>query len=297
MKNRIVNMMTDNGEGEAGNTEAVKRISLVDLVSGKKTHATIEPGTAPRDVVKTLGLNPGRTKLMKGKGGDVFGDDENLFTALPDGGVVYYGTPAYAGGEELPVDIGALPPGFWPQVSAEDSLKSFQELVARITTKSGTHATPWEHGQDEHGEHPEFDFPWEQPVRVIARPSDTVHVLSRLTRTQPSAIKVERAEVPYWQERGFTKNGIRYEGYARVPGVGAWKVHMEESPSGHVEICILFPDGKPEALQQHPKSPCFSKRGLSGNWFRVNIIGGCKSASAGLAEVELVLNESFSRYA
>jgi hypothetical protein len=75
--------------------------------------------------------------------------------------------------------------------------------------------------------------------------------------------------------------------------VKAWKGKAEEGASGFVDIFI---QNIPIELEKHPKRPCFSRRGFS-DWFKVNLIGGCRSLSAAIMEVETILHECFNRYA
>jgi len=106
-----------------------------------------------------------------------------------------------------------------------------------------------------------------------------------LARPVPARRVVQRTEVPYWQQQGWTGNGDEHVGYFRTP-TGSWHGRATVSPSGEVRIYIKEP---PESLRAHPHWPCFRWR-LKG-WYEVHHFGAADLSSAILA-VEQILREA-----
>jgi len=101
-------------------------------------------------------------------------------------------------------------------------------------------------------------------------------------------ILVSRDTRSYWEQRGWTRSGFKYEGYYRTP-FGSWKGKAEVSFSGRVELFIHKP---PEALENHSHWACF--RGQWGGWYFIHTNEPIADLSSGILAVEKILLEAHS---
>jgi len=103
-----------------------------------------------------------------------------------------------------------------------------------------------------------------------------------------SRILVQRHPRPYWEERGWRRDGRTYHG-AYQTTFGSWRGQVTESPSGRVEVFIYNP---PSVLELHPHWACFNKRG--DNVYFVHPVTPITDVSAGIISVEKTINEAYA---
>jgi len=237
----------------------MKKITVVIAESGKFNDLDILPGTTAGDVLKTIELPDGYV-LSSGKGQEPFGKDEVIYDAVADGAKVYASTP---------VEVGFGP--LFTKSSFLNGLTSFIGEFARgindlcnsnaNSNASGKHSPP-------------------RCIKTVAK--------SRNVTGKPGIKVVERAELPYWQQRGWKKTHGRYYGYFRTK-YGSFSGKATVSASGRMEMFIKDP---PECLSKHSHWPCFMLR-ERGWYFIHNNRAGYFDLSSGLLDVENILTEAY----
>jgi hypothetical protein len=242
----------------------VKHITVIPAAGGANTDLVIEPGTTPRDIRRQLNLDENFI-LTCGRGAEAFGDDEDLYPRVPDGSKLYAATP---------VEVGNL----------DDLLRSLSlKTPSSPWPKSTLVASPlpsfFKGGADNLNTRFKFNppLPFPKPVMV-----------SRISAPPSSVLLVQREPMPYWQERGWTRQGNEFTGYYRSK-VGAWKGRAEVSPSGNARLFIHQP---PEFLKGHPHWICFHPQ--RGGWYSIHTTDDAE-LSAAMLRVEEILNEAFWR--
>ena len=123
------------------------------------------------------------------------------------------------------------------------------------------------------------------PVKVETQPKPC---MSSSIQRRGSAM-VQRAQTPYWKERGWRQNNGGYQGHFQTP-FGSWPGYATVSPGGRVEMFISNP---PEALHKHPHWPCFRAR--SDGWFFIHPVTRVPDVSAGLLGVEKTIQEAYEK--
>ncbi len=110
-----------------------------------------------------------------------------------------------------------------------------------------------------------------------------------LVRGRAPAIRVERREIPYWRERGWTRTGRTYAGSYQTP-YGAVYGLIEEGLSGHIEFYIYDP---PREIRDHSHWTCFVPHG--DDWYLVHMAKRPMDVSSGLLTIERLLTEAYRR--
>ncbi len=128
--------------------------------------------------------------------------------------------------------------------------------------------------------------PVRTPPRVVV--SRKYEPPSSVAKRLGARVVVYRIPIPYWQERGWNKNGGNYTGSFQTP-FGQWPGHVTESPGGRVEVFIHNP---PPVLESHPHWPCFNKR--DGGWYFVHPVTRIADVSAGILGVEKTIMEAYA---
>ncbi|MGZ5506541.1 MAG: hypothetical protein ACXWJX_14155 [Limisphaerales bacterium] len=195
-----------------------KRITAVIAESGAYHDLQIAPGTTARDIRGQLGLSD--SYLISKRGGQPFGDDENIYGAIADGEKLLLSTPVEVG-------IGGFR-AFRPGGSIDDWLENvgIRQPIQKVA-----------------------------PASFNSLPS----IPTAPTFHWPAARKpilVQRDSRPIWEQRGWTRSGDDYHGYYRTK-FGSWNGKAKVSPSGRVELFIRNP---PTALESHEHWICFRQQ-------------------------------------
>lgn len=98
---------------------------------------------------------------------------------------------------------------------------------------------------------------------------------------------VQRAQTPYWKERGWQQQGSDFTGRFQTQ-FGSWPGYIKISPSGRIEVFIANP---PSKLESHPHWPCFRAR--ENGWYFIHATTPVRDASAGILSTEKTLTEAF----
>jgi hypothetical protein len=118
-------------------------------------------------------------------------------------------------------------------------------------------------------------------------PASIRELFSRVVRGRGPAIKVQRRQVPYWQERGWTRNGNTYTGTYQTR-YGAFWGEIGEHSASDIEFFLYMPS---DEIRRHSHWVCFQHRG--NDWYLVHM-GKCpKDVGSGLLTIERLITEAF----
>ena len=111
--------------------------------------------------------------------------------------------------------------------------------------------------------------------------------LWQTVRGRAPAIAVQRREIPYWQERGWTFHDNIYRG-AYQTRFAAFQGYIEVGWSGRMSFFLYQPS--PE-IRGHSHWVCFQDRG--DGWYLVHMARQPKDASSGIMTVERLITEAY----
>jgi hypothetical protein len=117
-------------------------------------------------------------------------------------------------------------------------------------------------------------------------PAAIREILSRFVRGRGPAIPVERRQVPYWQERGWTRTGDTYGGSYQTP-YGAFQGWIEQQSSGQLSF---FLHGPSQQIRRHSHWTCFQDRG--DGWYLVHMGRAPRDVSSGIMTIERLITEA-----
>jgi len=120
-------------------------------------------------------------------------------------------------------------------------------------------------------------------------PASLRELLSRVVRGQSPSIPVQRRQVPYWQERGWTRQGNTYSGNYQTP-YGAFQGWIEQQRSGHIDFYLYNPS---QEIQSHNHWTCFQHRG--NDWYLVHMGRQPKDVGSGIMTIERLIKEAFEQ--
>jgi hypothetical protein len=118
-------------------------------------------------------------------------------------------------------------------------------------------------------------------------PSSIRDLLSRVVRGHAPTIPVQRRQIPYWQERGWTHNGNQYTGSYQTP-YGAFQGWIEEQRSGRADFYVYNPSNE---IRSHSHWTCFQHRG--NDWYLVHMAREPKDVSSGIITIERLITEAY----
>ena len=109
-----------------------------------------------------------------------------------------------------------------------------------------------------------------------------------MVRGRGPAILVQRREIPYWRERGWTRDGSKYTGSYQTP-YGAFQGWIEERWSGSINFFLYRPSAE---IQRHSHWVCFTARG--DDWYLVHMARRPKDVSSGIITIERLITEAYA---
>jgi hypothetical protein len=112
-------------------------------------------------------------------------------------------------------------------------------------------------------------------------------LLSRVVRGRSPSAVVQRRQIPYWQERGWTRSGNTYRGNYQT-GRAAFVGHVVEHRGGHVDFYLYAPS---KEIRQHSHFICFVDRG--DGWYAVHMGRQPKDVSSGIITIERLISEAY----
>ena len=112
-------------------------------------------------------------------------------------------------------------------------------------------------------------------------------ILSQLVRGHAPAIAIRRREIPYWQERGWTRHGREYSGSYQTP-YAAFQGRIEEEWSGHMNFYLY---GASPQIKNCSHWSCFAPHG--NDWYLVHMARRPKDVSSGIITIERLITEAY----
>ena len=106
-------------------------------------------------------------------------------------------------------------------------------------------------------------------------PATIRSLLSRIVRGHGPAIPVQRRQIPYWQERGWTRNGNRYTG-AYQTQYGAFWGEITEHGGNDIDFFLYQPS---DEIRRHSHWACFQDRGS--DWYLIHMGRGPRMSAPG----------------
>src|SRR5438876_11116542 len=92
-----------------------------------------------------------------------------------------------------------------------------------------------------------------------------LEILSRAARGHAPAVTVRRRQIPYWQERGWTREGNIYTGNFQTC-YAAFYGQISEHRGGHIDFMLYNPS---DEIRRHSHWACFQHRGK--DWYLVHM--------------------------
>jgi hypothetical protein len=119
-------------------------------------------------------------------------------------------------------------------------------------------------------------------------PASLREIISRFTRGQVPTTQVERRQIPYWQESGWTRQGDNtYTGnyQTRYAAFQGW---IERDLLGHYNFYLYGPS---RLIHSHSHWSCFVPRG--NDWYIVHMARQPKDVSSGIITIERLITEAY----
>jgi len=112
-------------------------------------------------------------------------------------------------------------------------------------------------------------------------------IFSQVVRGHGPALTVRRREIPYWQERGWTRNGGTYTGSYQTP-YAAFHGRIEQGWSGRLDFFLYRPSGQ---IKNCIHWSCFAPRG--DDWYLVHMARRPGDVSSGIITIERLIAEAY----
>jgi hypothetical protein len=112
-------------------------------------------------------------------------------------------------------------------------------------------------------------------------------LLARVMRGRGPLERVERRELPYWQERGWQREGDAYKGVYQSP-YAAFQGWIDQERSGHLSFYLYNPSAE---IRRNCHWPCFQHRG--NDWYLVHMYRQPKDVGSGIITIERLITESY----
>jgi len=127
-------------------------------------------------------------------------------------------------------------------------------------------------------------------IRVLStrQASSAIRELfSRVVRNRAPIETVERRKLPYWQERGWQRNGRILTGSYQTR-YGSFQGSIEERSAGHIDFFLYSPSRE---IREHSHWVCFQHRG--NDWYFVHMGRAPKDVSSGILTIERLITEGY----
>lgn len=126
-----------------------------------------------------------------------------------------------------------------------------------------------------------------RPVSASVR--EFLSRLGREPQTRRSIVRVERRQLPYWEERGWRQQGRTYSGSYQTP-YAAFVGRIEQGRSGHIDFYIYSPSAE---ISQHSHWTCFQHRG--NDWYLIHMGREPRDIGSGIMTVERLITEAYEQ--
>lgn len=112
-------------------------------------------------------------------------------------------------------------------------------------------------------------------------------LISRAVRGSGPTVTIQRRIIPYWQERGWVREGDDYRGNYQT-NFAAFCGYATEGRSGHLEFYLYAPS---QQIRRHSHWTCFVDRGS--NWYFVHMGRQPRDLSSGIIAIERLISEAY----
>ncbi len=124
-------------------------------------------------------------------------------------------------------------------------------------------------------------------VSARRAPESIREIVSRLVRGHRPLVKVNRRELAYWEEHGWTQSGNSYVGYYQTR-YGSFKGMAIQRGAHYLRFTIEDP---PQAIKEHSHWTCFIRR--QGDIYEIHMGRMPADISSGIITIERLLTEAF----
>lgn len=118
-------------------------------------------------------------------------------------------------------------------------------------------------------------------------PASIRDLFSRVVRGRGPSIPVQRRQIPYWQEHGWTRQGNAYKGSYQTPYSAFWGQIIEHR-GGFIDFLLYNPSRE---IREHSHWTCFQHRG--NDWYLVHMAKQPKDVSSGIITIERLITEAY----
>jgi hypothetical protein len=108
-----------------------------------------------------------------------------------------------------------------------------------------------------------------------------------VVRGHGPTVAVQRRQIPYWQERGWLREGNAYRGNYQTSHA-VFSGYIVEQRSGHLEFYLYSPSAE---IRRHSHWTCFVDRGE--DWYAVHMGRQPKDLSSGIITIERLISEAY----
>jgi hypothetical protein len=122
-----------------------------------------------------------------------------------------------------------------------------------------------------------------------AASASLLEMFQRVKRGHAPTVPVERRQIPYWQERGWTLENNEYTGTYQTP-YAAFKGWIQEERSGRINLYIYSPSAE---IRRHSHWTCFQHRG--DHWYLVHMGRQPSDVSSGIMTIERLIKEAYEQ--
>lgn len=120
-------------------------------------------------------------------------------------------------------------------------------------------------------------------------PATIRQLFERVWRGHGPAIPVQRRQIAYWQEHGWTRQGNTYNGNYQTPYAAFWG-QISEHRGGHIDFMLYMPSNE---IRNCSHWPCFQHRG--NDWYLVHMAKQPQDVSSGIITIERLLTEAYEQ--
>jgi hypothetical protein len=120
-------------------------------------------------------------------------------------------------------------------------------------------------------------------------PASLRDLFSRVMRGHAPSIPVERRQIPYWQERGWTLTGNEFSGSYQTP-YAAFEGWIEQEHSGRLNFYLHNPSAE---IRRHSHWTCFQHRG--NDWYLIHMGREPRDVGSGIITIERLVTEAYQQ--
>ncbi|MGA2147000.1 MAG: hypothetical protein ABSH49_18785 [Bryobacteraceae bacterium] len=120
-------------------------------------------------------------------------------------------------------------------------------------------------------------------------PASIRELFARMVRGHGPAITVQRRQVPYWQERGWTRQGTTLYGSYQTP-YGTFWGQITEHRGGHIDFWIYQPS---DQIRNCSHWACFQHRG--NDWYLIHMAKEPRDIGSGILAIERLFTEAYEQ--